>query len=517
MAQFQTVRTGKIKAGLALAGVIGMAMPALAQTATPTKPVAAKPVSAKPVTGETVPGRTLDEKLRNILGTIPKGARAGFVVSTLEGREIIAIRPDERFVPASNTKLFTTAAAYTFLPDLKNGTAPRGNAVLIGSGARPDISLIGYGDARMSSAPDCQVDCLATLADAIAKQHRTVGDIIGDSRYLVDDRFSMGMAWNNIPTRSGAGLAALSLDGNEVALMLKPGAGQGAAALVEAPGYYRVINRVVTRAEMPTKIDYYRSPGSRDILLTGTIQPASSGQQGNSGQPAPTGQRIRFGIEDPADYAAFRLAELLRARGVAVTGKTRALYRLPDAPAPVDTPTTLSLTPPSLADDVRIINKDSQNVYAELLLRRVGASQGDGSVEGGLKAVEAMLAQAGVPRTAWDFSDGSGMSTYNRVSPRATTQLLRWAANQPWGMAWRQSLPIGGSDGTLVRRYADTPLHGKIFAKTGTVNAATALSGYLVTAKGQTLVFSSYVADIPADGSVTAIVDKALLLIAAEN
>lgn len=486
---------------LAIAGAMLAAMPATAQTAVP----------AKSVTVEPVPGRTLDEKTRNILATIPQGARAGLVVTTLEGREIIAIRPDERFVPASNTKLFTTAAAYTFLPELKNGTAPRGNAVQIGSGARPNITLIGYGDARMSSAPDCQVDCLATLADAIAKQHRTVGDIIGDSRYFADDRWSMGMAWNNIPTRSGAGLAALSLDDNEVTLMINPGEGQGVAAVIKGPTYYRVTNRVVTRLRGPTKIDYYRSPGSRDILLTGTIQPVYVAALTNPDQ------RIRFGIEDPADYAAFRLAELLRARGVAVTGKTRALYRLPDASAPVDTPTTLHLTPPSLADDVRIINKDSQNVYAELMLRRVGAAQEDASVEGGLKAVEAMLAQAGVPRTAWDFSDGSGMSTYNRVSPRATTQLLRWAAGQPWGSAWRQSLPVGGVDGTLARRYADTPLQGKIFAKTGTVNAATALSGYLVTAKGKTLIFSSYVADIPADGSVTAIVDKVLLLIAAEN
>lgn len=496
MAQHQ-----RIGMGLGLAAAMLAAMPATAQTATPATPLPA----SQPVTPESVPGSTLDEKTRNLLRTLPTGARAGLVVTMMDGREIIAIRPDERFVPASNTKLFTTAAAYTFVPELKSGATPRGNAVRIGNGARPMVTLIGYGDARMSSAPDCQSDCLATLADAIAKQHRSVGDIVGDSRYLADDRWSMGMAWNNIPTRSGAGLAALSLDDNEVALMVKPGASAGSVALVDGPGYYRITNQIVTRGDVPTKIDYYRAAGSKDIVLTGTIQPAN------------LSQRIRFGVEDPADYAAYRLAELLRARGVNVTGKTRSLYRLPGGAALADTNAALRLTPPPLADDVRIINKDSQNVYAELMLRRVGAAQGDGSVEGGLKAVEAMLAQAGVPRTAWDFSDGSGMSTYNRVSPRATVQLLRWASGQPWGSQWRQSFPVGGQDGTLARRYAATPLQGKIFAKTGTVNGASALSGYLVTAKGKTLIFSFYVADIPGDGSVTAIVDKVLLLIAAAN
>jgi D-alanyl-D-alanine carboxypeptidase/D-alanyl-D-alanine-endopeptidase (penicillin-binding protein 4) len=122
-----------------------------------------------------------------------------------------------------------------------------------------------------------------------------------------------------------------------------------------------------------------------------------------------------------------------------------------------------------------------------------------------------------VPRTAWDLSDGSGMSTYNRLSPRAVAALLRWAAGQPWGEAWRATFPVAGVDGTLARRFRDTPLQGRLFAKTGTLNATNALSGYLTAASGRTLIFSFYANDVPGDAGATEVMDRALALIAAEN
>ncbi len=72
-----------------------------------------------------------------------------------------------------------------------------------------------------------------------------------------------------------------------------------------------------------------------------------------------------------------------------------------------------------------LTNKVSQNLHAELLLRRVGRQNGTGSIADGLAVVRAMLEQAGVPRTAYDFSDGSGMSTYNRAAPRGVVTFLR--------------------------------------------------------------------------------------------
>ena len=109
------------------------------------------------------------------------------------------------------------------------------------------------------------------------------------------------------------------------------------------------------------------------------------------------------------------------------------------------------------------------------------------------------------------------MSTYNRISPRATVALLRWTASQPWAAAYRASLPIGGVDGTLRRRFAGTPLAGRIFAKTGTLNATNALSGWMIAASGRKLTFSIIANDVPDGTSALAAMDGTLLAIAAQN
>ena len=100
---------------------------------------------------------------------------------------------------------------------------------------------------------------------------------------------------------------------------------------------------------------------------------------------------------------------------------------------------------------------------------------------------------------------------------RAVAALLRWAQTQPWGAAWRATFPVAGVDGTLARRFRGTPLEGRLFAKTGTLNATNALSGYLTARSGRTLVFSFYANDVPGDVSATEWMDRTLNLIAAEN
>ena len=183
---------------------------------------------------------------------------------------------------------------------------------------------------------------------------------------------------------------------------------------------------------------------------------------------------------------------------------------------------------PTAAEEAALINKPSQNLHAEALLRRLGIAAEarnvfdpppaqSGSLESGLAALRGVLAGAGVPRAGYDFSDGSGMSTYNRVSPRAAVTLLRWGAKQPWGPAWRASLPVGGVDGTLKRRFGGTPLAGQVWAKTGTLNATNALSGYLRAASGRELTFAIFANDVPDGTSAVAVMDAALVLVAGAN
>ena len=175
------------------------------------------------------------------------------------------------------------------------------------------------------------------------------------------------------------------------------------------------------------------------------------------------------------------------------------------------------LTPPPLSEDIATINKISQNHHAELLLRRIALVEGSGSLADGLAAERAVFDQAGIPREGYDFSDGSGMSTYNRVSPRAAVMLLRWVATQPWGKAWYASLPIAGVDGTLKKRFVGTPLEANLIAKTGTLNATNAISGTFRAASGKTLTFSFFANDVPDGQSAVPAMEAVLLLLAANN
>ena len=445
----------------------------------------------------------LQQRVEARLREAGPGTRFGLVVATEDGRELIAIAPEARFIPASNTKLFTTAAAFATLPGLDRPDALGGAAVrLENEGRAPDVVLVGHGDARLSSAPDCVANCLAALADAVAARTRLVRNIIGDDSFFPDQRWSPGMSWNNMATRSGTAVSALTLDDNELNLRVAPTA-PGRPPRLDLSPYYTVDNRALTVAGGETSLEVDRLPGSNVVRLTGTIA--------RGAEP----ELLRLGIDDPAHHAAWRFRALLEARGVRVTGAVAARHRPPGpAAASAPRPAPLArLVPPPLAEDLVLINKASHNLHAELLLRRLGA----GSIAGGLAVVRAMLEQAGVRRADYDLSDGSGMSTYNRLAPRGVVTFLRWAAAQPWGAAWRASLPVAGTDGTLARRFRGTALESRLFAKTGSHNATAALSGYMTARSGRTLLFSAYANDIPEGAGATAAIDAALVLIAEQN
>lgn len=456
---------------------------------------------------------SLQSRVEAKLGEAGPGVRFGLVVVDEDGKEIVAVNPQQRFIPASNTKMFSTAAAFATLAGVDQPDTVGGAAVRIEG---RDVVLEGHGDARMSSAADCLVDCLAALADAVAAKARVVRDVIGDDTLFPDERWGAGMSWNNIPSRSGTAVSALTLDDNELAASVIPGTAGEAPRLDMLP-YFQIENRALTVASGKTELSFDRMPLSRTIRLTGTIVAGA--------EP----EKLRFGIDDPADYAAWRLKMLLEARGVRVTGKVlvrhRALSPSDDPAVRQGTPAPRApeiaplarLVPAPLIEDLTLTNKVSQNLHAELFLRRVAARQGSGSIADGVALVEAMLTGAGVPRWAYDFSDGSGMSTYNRVAPRGVVVFLRWIAAQPWGAAWRDTLPIAGTDGTVARRFKGTPLEGRLFAKTGTLNATNALSGYMIAKSGKTLTFSAYANDVPQGVVATRAMDAALELVAAEN
>ncbi len=474
-----------------------------------TLPIIVLTLVATPATADE---RPLHDRVVAALKQVGPGTRFGLVVLDDTGHEIVGIAPDDRFVPASNTKIVTTAAAFDALGDVTAPDTAAGATVRLDDG---DVILTGHGDARLSSAADCVRDCLATLADAVAARTRVVRHVVGDDSLFPDQRWSPGMSWNNLPTRSGTAVSALTLDDNELRVTIAPAASGRGPAAVTALAYVSIDNRVTTGGV--TAIRFDRLPGSRTLRLDGTIAADA------------LVETLRIAIDDPADYAAWRLRTALNERGVRVTGGTQVRHRaasLNDDPArrgatPVARPSAEAFlaraTPAALIEDLTLTNKVSQNLHAELLLRRIGRVTGGGSIADGQARIAGMLSRAGVERWRYDFADGSGMSSYNRVSPRGMARFLRWTQTQPWGAAWRATLPIGGVDGPLRRRFAGTALAGKISAKTGTLNAATGLSGFLTARSGRTLIFAGYANDMPEDASVTATLDAAMLLIAADN
>jgi D-alanyl-D-alanine carboxypeptidase/D-alanyl-D-alanine-endopeptidase (penicillin-binding protein 4) len=452
-----------------------------------------------------------------------KGTRFGLVVMTMDGRELVAIRPDERFVPASNTKLFTVAAAFHRLGDVSRPDPSMGASVRIEpkGDAPPDVVLVGGGDAMLIDADDCERDCLSDLADMVlANGFKRIGSVIGDDQLFPHEPWGPGWNHDDLIYRSGAPASALVVNSNEVMLQIAPGEKPGdpvRAQWRDDDAYYDIRNEAVT---VDGDIDTLRidmTAGDSKLRLHGTL--------GAGARP----QAIPIAANDPAVVAAHRFRRLLQERGVEIAGDVGSRHRLLTL---ADEPKTRGegassdassagaeiarLLPPPLIDDLRFLNKQSQNLHAEVVLRRLGLIEGGGSRAEGLAVIEAMLDEAGADREMWDLSDGSGMSTYNRVTPRMVASFLRWSSLQPWSEDFRSTLAVGGVDGTLSRRFRDTNLHGRIFAKTGTLTGTNTLSGFMLAASGQPLIFSAYANDRPEEaGSATAVLDQALLAVAA--
>jgi D-alanyl-D-alanine carboxypeptidase/D-alanyl-D-alanine-endopeptidase (penicillin-binding protein 4) len=468
-----------------------------------------------------------DQEVRRIFASPDlAGTRWGMMVVTLEGDTVFSLRPDDRFIPASNTKIFTTAAAFEHLPGIDLPDPSTGTSLRIvpgADGAPPDLILVGGGDATLSDREDCARNCLSSLAE-IAMQNRiaVVRDVIGDDTLFPDERWGLGWSWNNLSTRSGTGVSALTVNDNELVLQVSPGAAPGDPAIAvwrDRDGFYPLVNDVVTISEGEVDIRVDILPGDQDVRVFGAIP---------AGAPS---VNLTVGVHDPALVAAWRFRRRLEEAGIVVEGEIRALHRAPalhDDPAlrgdvqpaaPTHAGMEIGrLLPPPLADDLRYSAKISQNLHTEILLRRLGLLDGAGSTADGLAVVSAMLERAGVTPQEAEIFDGSGMSTYNRISPRGMTRFLLWTTGRPWGEAWRATLPTGGVDGSLGRRFVDTPLEGAVFAKTGTLNATNALAGFFTAASGQTLAFAAYANDRPSDaGSAIIALDAALLAIAAAH
>ena len=456
----------------------------------------------------------------------PAVARASVgiqVVDLKTGNALYSRNADRLYLPASNMKLFTAALALERLgPEYRLTTrlvrAPSGDLILVGGG---DPSMSGrtypYQKDTPIANPLAAIEELADRAIAagiVRAAGDSVGDIIGD--IVGDDQlypwapYPPSWTADDVIGEDGAPVSALTVNDNVIALSIHPAAQSGELAAISfqpAIEYYAVDNRVLTVAgEKEARIRLTRLPGSRQVLLWGSIP--------LGGATA----RETVAVDDPALFAACALYDALARRGVAIRGRPVARHRSVDEdPWPVEGDVIATRTSPPMVDLLQMIEKVSQNLHAELMLREVArVTRGAGTRESGLQELAAWLASIGIKAEEWRAEDGSGLSRNDEVSPRAVTRLLRYMAGSKNGAAWLSLLPVGGEDGTLARRLccSSADVAQRVRAKTGSLTRAVALSGYADSRTRGRLAFSILVNNFSApQAEVRAWVDKIALLL----
>lgn len=433
----------------------------------------------------------------------------GLIVEDAETGEVLFSQNGDRyFAPASNAKIFTTAMAiaslgteYRFHTTLETRGSVTPDGVLSG-----DLILVGRGDPNLSNrqmpyAEKTQRDgppekMLAELADALVARgvKQISGNIVGDDSYFAGGRYPSGWSIDDMLWSYGAPVSALEINDGTLFVDIGPGAQAGAPAAytVEpwAGDLMQIHNFAVTGARgSEPQLEFDREPGSDELFISGSVP--EDAQMHSSG----------VAIGHPAEYAAALLKQLLESRGVKIYGKAVAKHAeqlaAPNAIAapPVSAaPTVLAehISLP-LADSIRVVNKVSQNLHAEMLLRDSAREKtGDPSAAAALKFAEDFRASIGISKDDAVLTDACGLSRSDLVTPESVAKVLRWVSALPWAQVYRDSLPVAGEDGTLSDRMQNTAAAGRVFAKTGTLGHVNSLSGYATTKRGQNLVFSFF-------------------------
>jgi len=410
------------------------------------------------------------------------------IVNLASGRTVFARGEDVPLTPASNQKLFTTAAAivtlggdYSFRTDIyargkMSGGVLDGDLILRGGGD-PNIAA-RFCDGEATSVPGQWAERLKEAGLA-----RVKGDIVVDDTLFDRQRVHPDWPRDQLDNYYCAEVSALNFNENVATVSLVPGRAEGRpvqARLDPVTSYIKVINEVRTTAFKTRNSVMFSRPGGNNTFRF-------SGRLFADGKPRAYAKTVR----DPASYLATIFREELGAHGVAVEGSVRLTG---ETPGDDTRGLRLLLTHASpMAPTVVVTNLHSHNLFAECLFKLVGAERyGKGSFESGGKAVTECLRKLRIATDGFVASDGSGLAKSNRATARQIVGVLgAMYKDKNHRDLFLESLGVGGVRGrTMQKRLREEPYKGRVFGKTGYIWSVSALSGYVFSVEGRVYAFS---------------------------
>lgn len=445
----------------------------------------------------------------------------GILVRNLDtGATVYERNADKLFVPASNVKLFATAIAlqrlgadYTFKTAVVAEGSVNDEGILTG-----DLRLIGGGDPNFSSRvlPYRKKEEYASdrlrPARHLARQiqeagiRRVTGNLVGDDSRYVWQPYAQGWSYADTLQSYGSPASALVFNDNIIDVHVTPGSVGGAARMRVVPNlpFFQFANRseTVTGRHVERRLSLRRGELAEELILAGQIPSRSRGRT------------FQLAAWDPARYAALALRAALADLGITIEGAVNSKHLFPDRlrslrSLPKPTPriagdAVAEVISDNLAEAIRVVNKDSQNLHAEMLLREVALQEsGVGSQEAAVASMRRFLAEVGLRSGEFVLRDGSGLSRHNLLAPRGTVRLLEYMWRSDDRQAYLNSLPVAAHDGTLDWRFRQAATRGRIRAKTGSMTHVLALSGYAEGASGETLAFSIFANNFGMNSSST--------------
>ncbi len=420
-----------------------------------------------------------------------RGAHVGVLAIDADtGAVLYARNADDDFVPASTLKLIVGSAALSRLgPSFTFMTDVDATGTIEGGTLNGDLYLRGGGDAQLS---DADLDAAAAAVQSAGVRHVS-GALIGDATRYDAPRYPLGWAIDDIPYEYAAVPGALCVDLNVAHLRVGPGDAPGVPAILRwlpASGTFAVENATVTGAR-----------GSRDEtdLERPWDRPRAIRVTGSYPLGAPLSDDLEPAVPDPAAYTVDLFLRALEAHGVTV-GDGIAFKATPPGARVV-----WAHRSKPLALVLRDFWPPSRNLIGEQLLEELGTQAGLHRIPGDARGADTRLRgisneidwlrSIGVDTTTLTIADGSGLSAYDRVTPRALVTVLQADRSGPQRDTVTNALAVAGVSGTLRSTFSEPPLAGAVYAKTGTTNHARLLAGYARTRSGGTVTFALMVND----------------------